>query len=130
MPSRTASRNGHDTATATRRRSPRRSHSLAAETDRHIIRPAKRAVTSASRSISRTVTGLPGWVPWAAVGIGACALIYGLLQIDAVRGFASDMGDTISDFVSGDDFEDEYGDEGGEFEGSDYGSRDFSSGGL
>jgi hypothetical protein len=131
---RTASRNGHDsdTATARRRTTSRRSHSLAAETNRHIIRPAKRAVNSASRSISRSVSGLPGWVPWAAVGVGACALIYGLFQIDAVRTFASDIGDTVSDFVGSDDFEEDFGDEGGEYESGDYGSRgaDYSAGGL
>jgi hypothetical protein len=130
MPStRTASRNG--SSTTSRRGSSRRSHSIAAETNRHIIRPAKRAVSSASRSISRRVSDMPSWVPWAAVGIGACALIYGLFQIDAVRNFASDIGDSVSDFVGGEEFADDFGDEG-EYESSDYGSNgsDYTSSGL
>jgi hypothetical protein len=126
MPStRTVSRNGSHEHTTTGRRSsstmhPRRSHSITSEADRHIVRPAKQAIRSVSRS-------LPGWVPWAIGGIGVCAIVYGLFQLESVRDFMSGVTEPISDFLSGDEFEEnEYAPRSYEDE-SDFGSGDFGS---
>ena len=119
MPStRTVSRNGSHEHTTTARR-PRRSRTIGSETNRN-IRPARRAVRSVSRNI-------PGWVPWAIGGLGLCAIVYGLLQLESVREFARGITDPVSDFLSGDEFDEntytprDYEDE------SDFGSGDFGS---
>ncbi|GEM_PF-3228632 len=116
------SRNGHDTPSSSHsRNSSRRSHSLAAETNRHVIRPAKRAVRSVTRS-------LPEWVPWAVGALGVCAIIYGLFQIESVRNFASDITEPIGDFLSGDEFDENGGYTPREYEDeSDFGAGDFGS---
>src|SRR5438477_2648158 len=119
MPStRIASRNGSasNSDTMTARSRPRRLHSIMAETDRHVVKPAKRAVKSASRSVKRTVSGFPGWIPWVLGSIAVGGLIYGLMQLDFVQ-----------DFLSGsDDFDAEDEDYFTEdsWEGSDYGERE------
>ncbi len=122
MPTRSASRNGHTSSgdgTTTSRRSNSRPHDIISETERHIIRPAKRAVKSITRD-------LPGWVPWAAGAVVASTLIYSLLQIESVRDFIGDMFESSEDSYDEGmqdrnypqrDFEDE----------SDYGSGDFGS---
>jgi|SRR5665213_3052269 len=113
---RTVSRNGSHKHTTTAR-GPRKSRSIITESD-HINQPGKRA----SRS-----RGLPGWVPWAIGGIGLCAIIYGLFQIESVREFAGGVTEPISDFLSGDEFEEnEYAPRSYEDE-SDFGSGDFGS---
>jgi len=119
---RTVSRNGHhnsnESSTTTRR--TRRSHSIPSEASRHVVQPAKRRVKSIA-------SNLPGWVPYAIGGLGLCALIYGLFQIESVRDFVKDSFEPVSDFLSGDEFEEN------EFAGrdieddSDYGSGDFGS---
>lgn len=59
------------------------------------IRPVKRAVSSARRSISQRVRNLPAWTPYALGAIGLAALIYGAFQLDTVRDmFTSDMDDS------------------------------------
>jgi hypothetical protein len=65
---------------------------------------------------------MPSWVPWAAVGLGLCALIYGLAQIESVREFARTATEPISDLFD-DDEEDEDEDEGYDLRDSDYGDR-------
>ena len=120
MPStRTVSRNGlHHVSTTARR--PRRSPSSQAETDHNPILPAKQAVKSVTRS-------LPGWMPWAIGGIGLCAIVYGLFQLESVRDFMRGVTDPINDFLSGDEFdENEYAPRSYEDE-SDFGSGDFGS---
>src|SRR5438445_530557 len=110
MPATRTSRNGHESnSTTTARRSPRRSHSTGAETNRHVIRPAKRAV----RNVTST---LPGWVPWAIGGVGVCAIVYGLLQIESVRNYLSEAFEPVGDFLSGE-----------EFEGYEYAPRDYEN---
>ncbi|HET6402148.1 MAG TPA: hypothetical protein VFH95_12210 [Candidatus Kapabacteria bacterium] len=112
---RTVSRNGSHEHTTTAHR-PRRSHSIAAETERPIVRPTKRITRS-----------LPGWIPWAIGGIGLCAIVYGLFQIESIRDFARDLTEPVSDFLSGDEFEEnEYAPRSYEDE-SDFGSGDFGS---
>lgn len=120
MPStRTVSRNGSHKHTISARRQ-RRSRSIAAETNRHIVQPAKRTIESVTRS-------LPGWVPWAIGGIGLCAIVYGVFQLESVRDFARDVTEPVSDFLSGDEFEEnEYAPRSYEDE-SDFGSGDFGS---
>jgi hypothetical protein len=120
MPStRTVSRNGSHEHTTTVRR-PRRSHSIVSEADRHIVRPAKRTLKSVARS-------LPSWTPWVIGGIGLCAIVYGLFQLESVRDFSRGITEPISDFLSGDEFEEnEYAPRSYEDE-SDFGSGDFGS---
>ncbi len=120
MPTRSASRNGHsDDSATTTRRSNGRSHDIISETNRHIIRPAKRAVKSMTRD-------LPGWVPWAAGALVASTLIYSLFQIESVRSFFGEMfepsDEGFDDSLQGNSFaRRDYEDE------SDYGSGDFGS---
>jgi hypothetical protein len=116
---RTVSRNGSHEHTTTARRS-RRSRSIAAQPDRNIVRPATRAVKPITRS-------LPRWVPWTIGSIGVCAIVYGLFQLESVRDFMRGMTDPISDFLSGDEFEEnEYAPRSSEDE-SDFGTGDFGS---
>ncbi len=64
--------------------------------------------------------GLPRWIPWAMGALGIGAIIYGLFQIESVRNVASD-------FLFGDEFEEnEYIPRAIEDE-SDFGSGDFGS---
>jgi hypothetical protein len=111
------------------RRHTRRSQSIATKAERHVIRPAKRAVKSAAEDISERVSSLPEWVPWAAAAVGMGALIYGLFQIKAVRDFVSPVTEPIKGFFGE---EDEFGEDVDEFEdegkGSDYGSNSISAG--
>ena len=72
------------------------------------MRPVKRAVSTARRSISQRVRNLPGWAPYALGAIGLAALIYGAFQLDSVRDmFASDSddGDLFSNYDSGDEYD-------------------------
>src|ERR1041385_1113598 len=98
-------RNGHDdsdSATTTRSRggsrggSRRRSHSLSAEANRHVIQPARRIMRKGTRRMKRQISTLPGWAPWAAAGIGVAALIYAVSRMEAVQDFFSDLTDSIS----------------------------------
>ncbi|HWF43110.1 MAG TPA: hypothetical protein VG537_00560 [Candidatus Kapabacteria bacterium] len=132
---RTSQRNSNtenDNHTAVRRTSrPRRrarSHSLAAEAERHVIRPAKRAVRNAAEEISDTVSDLPRWIPWTAAAVGFGILMYGLFQIESVRDFMRPVTEPVSEMFGEDDEydADEFEDES---EGSDYGSN-YSSSGL
>ncbi len=108
----------------TRSRSNHRAHAIAEEADRQLVRPAKRAIKSARRTIKRSVSSTPSWLPWAAAGLGLCALIYGLAQIEAVRDFARSATEPISDLFEGDEFDEEdYA-----ASDSDYGDRE--AGGL
>ena len=126
------SNSGNDNHTAVRRTSrPRRrarSHSLAAEAERHVIRPATRAVRNAAEEISDRVSDLPSWIPWTAAVIGAGVLLYSLFQIESVRDFMRPVTEPIEEFFEDDGAydADEYEDES---EGSDYGSN-YSASGL
>jgi hypothetical protein len=113
------------TRTASRSRS-RQSHSLAAEAERRVIRPATKAVKSAANDISDRVSDMPRWIPWAAVTVGACALIYGLFQIEAFRDFMRPVTEPINDLLSGESEDGEYEYEETS-EGSDYGMNGNSS---
>ena len=108
------------------RRRTRRSHSIAAEADRHIIRPAKRAVKSATKDISKRVSSLPGWAPWVAGALGVGVLVYGLFQMEVVRDFMRPVTEPITDFFSDEEEfdEDEFEDDS---EGSDYGMNNHDS---
>jgi hypothetical protein len=125
------SETGNENHTAVHRTSrPRRrarSHSLAAEAERHVIRPAKRAVRNAAEEISDRVSDLPNWLPWTAAAVGFGILLYGLFQIESVRDFMRPVTEPIGEMFAEDEYDDdEFEDEP---EGSDYGSN-FSSSGL
>src|SRR4051812_31776500 len=96
-------RNSHDgdsdssTTTRSRGGSRRRSHTLTAEANRHVIQPARRMMRSGSRKVKRQISDLPAWVPWAAAGVGVAALIYAVSRVEAVQDFFSDLTDSIGD---------------------------------
>jgi hypothetical protein len=135
-------RNGHDdsdSATTTRSRrggARRRSHTLTAEANRHVIQPARRIMRKGTRRMKRQISTLPAWVPWAAAGVGIAALIYGVSRMEAVQDFISDISDTISDTFGDSDYfdetEEEYGSSNGsaDYSSSDYGNADFGSTGA
>lgn len=128
MPSRIRHTNSHSEdsdETATVRRRPRisshRSHTLAAETERNIVRPARRALKTGVRRARRTARNLPAWLPWAAGAAALGGILYLAFQSDAVANFFDGMEDNDL-YASDEDFE-----ENG-YDGSDYGER--SAGGL
>ena len=121
-------RNGHDdsdssTTTRSRGGSRRRSHSLTAEANRHVIQPARRIMRKGSRRMKRQISTLPTWVPWAAAGVGVAALIYAVSRMEAVQDFFSDLTDSIGDTFGDSDYFDETEEEYGSSSGAaDYGS--------
>jgi hypothetical protein len=78
------------------------------------MRPVSKAVSSARRSVSRRASALPSWLPWVLGGVGVGALIYGLMQINAVSEFLTPVTEPITDFFTGEEDDSETEDIGSE----------------